>query len=195
MDFSDRDDAGRRLGAALLAYHGQDVVVLGLPRGGVAVAYQVASALGAPLDVIVVRKLGLPWQPEVAMGAVGEDGVMVTNDSVIAMGGVTATELAQEVAREREEVARRSRRFREVAPKLTVAGRVAVIVDDGVATGATARAACLVARAEGAEEVVLAVPVGAAETVAQLRDRLPEHAGAVLGRRPGLPRLLPGLRR
>jgi putative phosphoribosyl transferase len=157
--FDDRVDAGRRLAARLGHLRSEPVVVLGLPRGGVPVAAEVARALGAPLDVIVVRKLGVPFQPELGMGAVGEDGARVINPEVIAAAGVTAAELAVAGARERAEVARRVARYRGGRPRTPLDGKVAVIVDDGIATGSTARAACQVARALGAARVVLAAPV------------------------------------
>ena len=159
MMFDDRVDAGRRLGARLRDLRDEPVVVLGLPRGGVPVAAEVARALGAPLDVIVVRKLGVPFQPELGMGAVGEDGVRVINPEIVRGAGVSADELAAAEARERAEVARRARRYRGQRPRRALDGRTAVIVDDGVATGSTARAACQIARALGAARVVLAVPV------------------------------------
>ena len=134
-------------------------MVLGLPRGGVPVAAEVARALGAPLDVIVVRKLGVPFQPELGMGAVGEDGVKVINPQVVAAAKVTAAELAAVEARERAEVARRALRYRDGRPRVPLRGKAAVIVDDGIATGSTARAACQIARALGAARVVLATPV------------------------------------
>jgi putative phosphoribosyl transferase len=159
MTFTDREEAGRRL-AGLLAYlRDQPVVVLGLPRGGVPVAAQVATRLRAPLDVIIVRKVGVPFQPELAMGAVGEDGAAVTSHDVVAMAGVTDEELASLQARERAEVAARAATYRAVRPRVDLDGKVAVVVDDGIATGATARAACQIARAHGAGRVVLAVPV------------------------------------
>ena len=159
MMFDDRVDAGRRLAARLGHLRGGPVVVLGLPRGGVPVAAQVACALGAPLDVIVVRKLGVPFQPELGMGAVGEDGVRVLNPEVIRAAGVTGHELAVVEACERAEVARRVLRYRGGRPRTPLGGKLAVIVDDGIATGSTARAACRIARALGAARVVLAVPV------------------------------------
>lgn len=168
MLFDDRDDAGRQLAAALGDLTGQDVVVLGLPRGGVPVAAHVADALGAPLDVIIVRKLGVPFQPELAFGAVGEDGVVVLNDDVVRVGEVSDPAIARITQREQREVSERARRFRHDRGPLPLTGRTAVIVDDGVATGATARAACEVARAHGARAVVLAAPVGAARTLAAL---------------------------
>jgi putative phosphoribosyl transferase len=135
------------------------VVVLGLPRGGVPVAFEVARELDAPLDVIVVRKLGVPFQPELGMGAIGEDGVRIINTDVVAAAHVDATQIADVEARERVELERRARRYRGDRPKLDLTDRIAVIVDDGIATGSTARAACQVARAHGAASVVLAVPV------------------------------------
>jgi len=162
MTFADREDAGGRLADLLEFLRGQPVVVLGLPRGGVPVAAKVASKLGAPMDVIIVRKTGVPFQPELAMGAVGEDGIAVTSPDVVAMAGVTDQELAAAQAREGSEVAARAARYRAGRPRLDLTGKVAVVVDDGIATGATARAACQIARAHGAARVVLAVPVAPA---------------------------------
>ena len=159
MPFLDRVDAGRRLAGQLRHLRGQDVVVLGLPRGGVPVALQVALELDAPLDVIVVRKLGVPFQSELGMGAIGEDGVRIINEDVVRIAGVSVHELDQVEQRERVELERRARRFRTGRPRVALAGRTAVVVDDGIATGSTARAACEVARAQGAARVVLAVPV------------------------------------
>jgi putative phosphoribosyl transferase len=167
--YLDRIDAGWRLGERLRYLDGQDVVVLGLPRGGVPVAAGVAHALQAPLDVIIVRKLGVPHQPEFAMGALGEGGVRIINDEVLAMAGVTPQELAAIEERERAELERRGRRFRAGRPPVPVAGRTVVVVDDGIATGSTARAACRVARAHGAGRIILAVPVGHSDAIASLR--------------------------
>jgi predicted phosphoribosyltransferase len=157
--FADREDAGRRLAALLGHLKGEPAVLLGLPRGGVPVAFQVARALGAPLDVIVVRKLGVPSQPELAMGAVGEGGVRVIDRQIVSEARVGERELAAVQAREEAAVAARAARYRASWPRQPLDGRVAVVVDDGVATGSTARAACQVARAHGAGRVVLAVPV------------------------------------
>jgi putative phosphoribosyl transferase len=159
VPFVDRVDAGRRLADRLQHLRGQDVVVLGLPRGGVPVAFEVAQALDAPLDVIVVRKLGVPFQPELGMGAIGEDGVRIINHEIVQLGHVTDAELAEVEQRERAELERRARRFRGDRPRVALAGKTAVVVDDGIATGSTARAACQVARAQDASHVVLAVPV------------------------------------
>jgi putative phosphoribosyl transferase len=157
--FTDREEAGRRLAPRLEHLRGEDVVVLGLPRGGVPVAARVAEKLGAPLDVIVVRKLGVPFQRELAMGAIGEGGVRVLNDEIVQLAGVSDWELREVEQRERAELERRARVFRGDRPRLSLDGRTAVIVDDGIATGSTAMAACRVARAQGARRIVLAVPV------------------------------------
>ena len=166
--FTDRVDAGRQLARQLLYLRGRDVVVLGIPRGGVPVAFEVAAALDAPLDVIVVRKLGVPFQPEFAMGAIGEGGEELVDESVVALTGVTDAEVSAVEARERRTLDERVERLRPGRERLPLDGRTVVIVDDGVATGATARVACDVARRFGAETVILAVPVIAAETLAEM---------------------------
>jgi putative phosphoribosyl transferase len=159
MAFADRDDAGRQLAARLGHLKGEPVVVVGLPRGGVPVAFQVARALGAPLDVVVVRKLGVPFRPELGMGAVGEDGVRVLSAEVIREARVPGTEVAAVQAREQAAMQAQAARYRARRPRQPLDGRVAVMVDDGIATGSTARAACQIARALRAARVVLAVPV------------------------------------
>lgn len=166
--FSDRVDAGRRLGRKLTRLRGQDVVVLGLPRGGVPVAAQVAEELNAPLDVIVVRKLGVPWQPELGMGAIGEDGVRVLNQRVINLAGIGDEQLAAVERTELAALRRRAGLLRGDRPAIDLAGRTVVIVDDGIATGSTARAAAWVARARGAARVVLAVPVAPTDAIGPL---------------------------
>ncbi len=174
MAFIDRTDAGRQLAARLVELRDEDVVVVGLPRGGVPVAAIVAEAIDAPLDVIVVRKLGVPFQPELAMGAVGEGGARVVSRSIVRLAEVSDEELAAIEARERAEVERRADRYREGRARVPLAGRTIVVVDDGIATGATARAACAVARVEGARRVVLAVPVGAPDAIESLADAADE---------------------
>jgi putative phosphoribosyl transferase len=174
MLFRDRVEAGRRLGQALVSLAPERAVVLGLPRGGVPVAYEVARALGAPLDVIVVRKLGVPWQPELAMGAIGEGGVRVVNDEVQRAADVGDEELAAVERRERAELEGRVRRFRGDRPRVDLRGRTAVIIDDGVATGSTASAACRIARAQGANRVVLAVPVAPQDALEAMRREADE---------------------
>jgi len=169
MPFRDRREAGRRLAERLSRLRASSPLVLGLPRGGVPVAFEVAKALGAPLDVLVVRKLGVPFQPELGMGAVGEDGVRVLNPDVLRQAGVAETQLAAVEARERAAVEERAVRLRRGRPAIPLQGRTVMIVDDGLATGGTARAAVQVARARGADRVILAVPVAPPETVAALR--------------------------
>ena len=170
--FRNRVDAGRRLAQVVQAAGlGADrTVVLGLPRGGVPVATEVGLALGAPLDVIVVRKLGVPSQPELAMGAIGEDGVRVENEETVGSSAISAVDFEAIERRERGELDRRALRYREGRPRLDLDDRCAVIVDDGIATGSTARAACRVAQAHGASRIVLAVPVAPAATVPALQD-------------------------
>ena len=163
MPFLDRADAGRRL-ASLLAglptiERGPGSVVVGLPRGGIPVAYEIARALGAPLDVILVRKVGLPAQPELAMGAIGEDGVRVVNQDVVRAERISERQFAEVEELERAELLRRAERYRADHPRVPLTGKTAIVVDDGIATGSTARAACQVARAHGAARVVLAVPL------------------------------------
>ncbi|MGK5528995.1 phosphoribosyltransferase family protein [Streptomyces sp. URMC 129] len=171
MIFADRIDAGRRLAQALREpLRGRDPVVLGLPRGGVPVAAEVAGALRAPLDVCLVRKLGVPFQPEVAMGAIAEDGARVINEEVLRRARVGDAALAEVEAGERAELARRAEQYRGERPRISVTGRTVVIVDDGVATGATARAACRSARARGAARVVLAVPVAPGDAALRVGD-------------------------
>jgi len=166
--FTDRVEAGRRLALQLDYLRGQDIVVLGIPRGGVPVAFEVAAALDVPLDVIVVRKLGVPFQPEFAMGAIGEGGEQLIDESTVALTGVTDAEVSAVEARERVNLDARVARLRPGRSRIPLDGRTVVIVDDGVATGATARVACDVARRFGAESVILAVPVIAASTLAEM---------------------------
>jgi putative phosphoribosyl transferase len=187
MPFVDRADAGRRLARELDFLRGKDLVVLGLPRGGVPVAFEVAKSLGAPLDVIVVRKLGAPGQPELAMGAIGEGGVRILNTGVLCAAGVEARQIAMVEWAERAELRRRVHRLRGDRRRVSLAGRSAVIVDDGMATGASAAAACRVARAAGAASVILAVPVASPAAAARVQadaDEVvcldtPEHLFAV----------------
>ncbi|MHC5702972.1 phosphoribosyltransferase [Streptomyces sp. ICN441] len=169
MLFTDRVDAGQRLAGALGHLRGADPVVLGLPRGGVPVAYQVARALGAPLDVIVVRKLGVPYHRELGFGAIGEGGVRVISDDIVRRGHVSEKDVASVERAEAAELTRQAQRFRADRPRVGIEGRTVVVVDDGIATGATAAAACEVVRAQGAARVVLAVPVAPPDAVSWLR--------------------------
>jgi putative phosphoribosyl transferase len=168
--FTDRTAAGQHLARSLENLRGTDAVVLGLPRGGVPIAFEVARALGAPLDIIMVRKLGVPFQPELAMGAIGEGGIRVTNEDVIGRGGITPQEIAAVEERERGDLDLQAERFRAGRPHVSITGRTAIVVDDGIATGSTASAACQVARRLGAARVVLAAPVGAPESLDALAE-------------------------
>jgi predicted phosphoribosyltransferase len=171
--YADRAEAGDQLADSLLNRRDRDdVVVVGLTRGGVPVAARIAAALNAPLDVMVVRKLGVPGAPEVAFGAVGPGGIAVHNPAVEAH--VSPAEAEKVTRAESEELERRERRYRGGRAALDLTGREAIIVDDGLATGATARAAVAVARRLGAARVVVAAPVGATEAVALLRNEADE---------------------
>lgn len=173
MTYANRNEAGDLLAAHLSPYTGRgDVMVLGLVRGGVPVAARVAAALRAPLDVLVVRKLGVPWSPEVAFGAMGPGGVTVHNPDVESY--LSPSDMAAVIRREGDELIRREARYRGGRPPLSLSGQVAIIVDDGLATGATARAAVAVCRRLGARSIVVAVPVGAADSLAALRREADE---------------------
>lgn len=173
--FKDRAEAGRRLAADLASYAGRpDLVVLALPRGGVPVGYEVARALRAPLDVFVVRKLGVPGRPELAMGAIASGGVRVLNRSVIETLGIPPAAVEAVAEREHRELERRERIYRRDGPPLDVRGRCAILVDDGLATGATMRAAAAALRELGPARTVVAVPVAARETCEALRRHVDE---------------------
>jgi len=174
MTFRNRVDAGRALGRRLEYLRGCDVVVVGLPRGGVPVAYEVARALDAPLDVILVRKLGAPFQPELAMGAIGEGGIRVVYEPTLRLAELSPEAFAAVEARERAELDHRVRRLRGGRAREPLAGRLVVVVDDGIATGSTASAACQVVRAAGAARVVLAAPIAPPPVVDALRSEADE---------------------
>ncbi|MEV7592574.1 phosphoribosyltransferase [Streptomyces sp. NPDC089922] len=174
MLFPHRAGAGERLAAALRHLEGERPVVLGLPRGGVPVAFRVARALGAPLDVIVVRKLGVPHHRELGFGAIGEGGVRVISEDIVRTSRLTPQDLEAVERAEQTELARRARAFRGDRPRVALDGRTVIVVDDGIATGATAVAACQVVRAQGAAHVVLAVPVAPPDAVARLGEAADE---------------------
>jgi len=174
--FADRQDAGRRLAERLGPYAGSEAgssqgpVVVGLPRGGVVVAAAVADQLGAPLDIVVVRKLGCPWQPELGIGAIAEGDIRVLNRDLVRELGLSAGEVDAVTARERVELERRVATYRQGRPRESVRGRLVFVIDDGLATGYTARAAIASLRAEGARRVILAVPVAPDSSAAELRS-------------------------
>jgi predicted phosphoribosyltransferase len=163
--FRDRHDAGRRLASELHAYaHRPDVIVLALPRGGVPVGYEVAAALAAPLDVFVVRKLGLPWHEELAMGAIASGGVRVLDPELIRIARVSEDDIQRITAIEQAELERRERQYRGNRPIPDVRGKTVILVDDGLATGSTMRAAVAALRQEEPARIVVAVPVAARDT-------------------------------
>jgi putative phosphoribosyl transferase len=167
--FRDRQEAGQELADALAEWKGhEDLLVLALPRGGVPVAAEVAERLGAVLDVLVVRKLGLPGHEELAMGAVASGGILVRNDDVLRSSGVDRATVDQVVHHEAAEVARREHTFRGDRAPPEITGRLVILVDDGLATGATMRAAVAAVRSQHARSVIVAVPVGAPEVCAEL---------------------------
>jgi predicted phosphoribosyltransferase len=176
MPFRDRVDAGRKLARALRKFRGHEVVVLALPRGGVPVAAEVAAALHAPLDLILVRKIGVPMQPELAMGAVvdGPEPHVVRNDDVVDLAGVSEEKFAAIRDRELLEIERRRQKYLGDRPLADVAGRVAIVIDDGIATGATIRAALQAVRPRRPKCLVLAVPVAPSSTLFELRDEADE---------------------
>jgi len=171
LPFPDRDAAGRALAKALEAYRDRDdVLVLALPRGGVPVAAEVAAALGAELDLLIVRKLGAPDQPELAMGAIASGGVRVLNRDVIASRGIQEHAIEEVARREQQELERREHAYRGARPRPAIEGRCVILVDDGIATGATMRAGILALRRQKPAKIVVAVPVAPPDTVARLRS-------------------------
>lgn len=186
--FPDRAAAGRALAARLAAYADRpETLVLALPRGGVPVAFEIARSLGAPLDLMLVRKLGVPGQRELAMGAIAEGGVRVLNEDLIAALQISPNRIERVAADEALELERRARAYRGSRPAPSLRGRVVILVDDGLATGATMRAAILASRAQAPARLIVAAPVAAAETAALLQPlvdelvvvELPEPFGAI----------------
>jgi len=175
MLFQNRTDAGRKLATKLLAYRDQpDVIVLGLPRGGVPVAYEVAQALHAPLDVFLVRKLGVPGHEELAMGAIASGGVRVLNDNVMQILPIPQRVIDAVAAEETRELERRERLYRGNRPPPDVRGRTVILIDDGLATGSTMRAAVKALRQLHPAKIIVAVPVGARQTYAEFQDEADE---------------------
>ncbi len=175
--FQDRRGAGRQLAARLLHFQNRrDVIVLALPRGGVPVACEVSRKLHVPLDLFLVRKLGAPGQEELAMGAIASGGVRVLNDAVVCALRISEQEIEAAAARETLELERREREYRGARPPVAIAGRTVILVDDGLATGSTMRAAVSALRLKEARSIVVAVPVGAKRTCAELESQVEEIA-------------------
>lgn len=169
--FSDRRAAGRLLAEKLKAYSGRaGLLVFALPRGGVPVGYEVAKALGAELDVLIVRKLGVPNQPELAMGAISSGDALYLNEQIIKLAGITPSDVNRVLEQERSELARRERLYRGSKPMVEVNGRTVIVVDDGIATGASMRAALLALRGKNPERLVIAVPVAPADARERFLD-------------------------
>jgi putative phosphoribosyl transferase len=183
MRYADRTAAGRALADRLTHLTGhQDVIALGLPRGGVPVAAEVAQQLGCPLDVLVVRKLGVPWHAELAMGAIAPSGVRVLQDRIIKRAGIRPYQIEAVATRETEELERQERVYRAGQPPLDLRGRTALVIDDGLATGASMLAAVRAARALGAETVIAAAPVGAIDIIRRIAE---EADDIVIDNTPG----------
>lgn len=186
--FIDRKDAGIQLAQRLKKYRGQKgVLVLALPRGGVVTGFEIARSLGAPLDVLIVRKIGFPGQPELAIGAVSETGAVVLNESIISSYGVSDDYVKKEISRQKEEISRRVKLYRKGESISELEGRTIILVDDGVATGATVKAAIATLKKEKIAKLVLALPVGPPDAAAELKEmvddficlEVPAYFGAV----------------
>jgi predicted phosphoribosyltransferase len=176
MSFRNRQDAGQKLAARLVAYKDEHPVILALPRGGVPVAAEAAAVLDAPLDLILVRKIGVPWQPELAMGAVVDGGapLVVRNESVIQLAGINSSEFKAICDEELAEIERRRQVYLGGRKRVDIEGRTAIVIDDGVATGATTRAALRATRMRKPKSLVLAVPVAPVDVIAEMRDEADE---------------------
>lgn len=173
MQFIDRADAGKQLAKQLQDYANKsDVIVIGLPRGGVIPAFEVAQALNLPLDIVVPRKLGAPYNPELAVGAITEDGTIIFNESIMRQLNLSPTDLTPIIEAEKEEAARRLSLYRSSRPPLDMNGKTVLLVDDGIATGATMRAAIASARARGAKKIIVAIPVAPADTINLIKQEV-----------------------
>ncbi len=188
MFFIDRVDAGKKLAEKLIKFKDiKNGIVLGLPRGGLPVAFEVAQALNLPLDIVVPRKIGMPGQPELAVGAVCEDGSVIFNESLLRMANLKPADLQPIIDKERQEAQRRLKKYRGDRPKLDLQDKVVILVDDGIATGSTMRAAIASAKANGAEKIIVAVPVIPPNTIPTMQEEVdqviyldaPAYFGAV----------------
>jgi len=167
--FSDRVDAGKRLASALKSFSGQDGIVLAIPRGGIVVAYEIAKELVLPLDVIIPHKIGAPDNPELAIGAMTEDGTIILDENLVAYLGVSRDYIREESARQKKEIERRLKTYRQNEPYPNFKGRDVIIVDDGIATGSTMKAALASVKNQGARSVTVAVPVGPPSTIKEFK--------------------------
>ena len=175
MIFKDRVDAGRQLAERLMKYkHHPDTIVLGLPRGGVVTAYEIARILSLPLDIIVPRKIGAPFNPELAVGAITEDGSLVLNDDIMTSLGLSVQDLQSIIEKEKQEAERRLKLYRAGRPDLNLKNKTVILVDDGIATGATMQAAIASAKARGARTIIVAVPVAPPTALDELRPQVDE---------------------
>ena len=174
MIFQDRQQAGQKLAAALTKYRAKKPLILGIPRGGIVVAYEIAKALNAQLDIIVARKLGAPGQPEYAIGAIAPGDIKILNTEAVAYFALDKHDLDEIITREKQELERRIQNYRAGKKDLNVKNKTVIIVDDGLATGLTAKAAVRSIKKMGAHEVILAVPVAAADTAANMRQEVDE---------------------
>jgi putative phosphoribosyl transferase len=185
--FSDRVEAGKRLAAALTDFKRKNAVVLAIPRGGVVVGYEIASELNLPLDVIIPRKIGAPNNPELAIGAMTEDGTIILDRNLVSYLGVPESYIKEESERQKDEIERRLKMYRKNEPYPTLKGREVIVVDDGIATGSTMKAALASVKNRGAKTVIVAVPVGPPDTIKELKtlaDRvvclyMPEYFAAI----------------
>ena len=172
--FSDRLDAGQRLASALLEYRGKDLVILAIPRGGVVVAHEVAKKLGAPLDIVIPRKIRAPGQPELAIGAVTQDGTTLLNTEIIRYLHVSEGYLQEEIQIQIDEINRRMRKYRGNRQAAVLNGKTVILIDDGIATGATVRAAIRSIRKQNPTSIVVAVPVGPRDTIEKMKKEADE---------------------
>ena len=183
MKFVNRSHAGRRLAHLLDHVRGESAVVLGLPRGGIPVGFEVALRLSAPLEVLLVRKLGVPFQPELAFGALGEGGIRIIDEDRVTRLGITPEQVDRIEQRERQEIARQAKLYRQGRATADLSMKTAVIVDDGIATGSTALAACSIARRLGAERIIMATPVAPRNAPAIFKDAADEFVSLSIPRR------------
>ncbi|MFH0898557.1 MAG: phosphoribosyltransferase [bacterium] len=171
IQFKNRQDAGKKLAKKLLTYkNNPKAIVIGLPRGGVVVAYEIAQILELPLDIVVPRKLGAPFNPELAIGAVTEDGSIILDHQIINILGISKTEITEIIEKEKKEAERRLQIYRKNRPPLNLKNQIVILVDDGIATGSTMLAAIKSVQVHGAQSIIIAIPIGPTETIAKIKN-------------------------